>query len=183
MSKKVLVLTSSPRKNGNTSKMADAFICGAEQAGHKVFRFDAAFHNIKGCIACDTCWSTGEACSIADDFNKLAALMESCDVLLISVPLYWFGFPAQIKGAIDKLYAYGGSGGLRPLAIKESYLFVCGGDSDKDEYRPILISYEGMTSFLGWKDRGVIQTGGLDAEGAIEKSGILEKAEEMGRSI
>ena len=183
MGKKVLVLTSSPRKNGNTSKMADAFTRGAEQAGHEVFRFDAAFHNIGGCTACDTCWSTGEACSISKDFNKLAVLLESCDVLLISVPLYWLGFPAQVKGAIDKMYAYGGSGGLRPLAVKESYLFVCGGDTDKEEYKPILATYEGIAGFLSWKDRGILQTGGLDEQGAIEKSGLLEKAEEMGQSI
>ncbi len=183
MSKKILVMTSSPRKNGNTAKMAAAFMQGAEQAGHEVFRFDAAFHRINGCTACDACWSTGKACVMDDDFNALAELLESCEVLLIATPLYWLGFPAQVKAAIDKLYAYGGSGGLRPLAIRESYLFVCGGDAGKEEYQPILQSYRTSAAFLGWKDRGVIQTGGLDEAGALEQSGVLEQAEEMGRNV
>lgn len=183
MSKKVLILTSSPRKNSNTTRMAEAFAKGAKQAGHQIFYFDAASSNIKGCNACDACWSKGEACVMNDDFNKLAALLENCDVLLLACPLYWLGFPAQLKGAIDKLYAYGGTGGLRPLAIKESYFFVCGGDADKEEYQPIILSYQASAAFLGWKDRGILQTGGIDSPGALEASGILKQAEEMGENV
>ena len=183
MSKKVLVLTASPRKNGNTEKMADAFIRGAEHAGHSVTKFEAAFKKIGGCIACNKCWSTGTACSVKDDFQELEPLLESCEVLLISAPLYWLSFPAQIKGAIDRLYAYGGSGGPRPLAIKEGYMFSWGGDDDKEEYKPIMSIFDVMINYIGGKNKGVIQTGGMDKEGAIEMSGILEQSEEMGRSI
>lgn len=179
--KKILVLTSSPRKVSNTKKMAEAFAKGAEAAGHEAVWFDAAKHNLTGCNACDACWSKGEACVMPDDFNKLAKLLETSDALLISTPLYWLGFPAQAKAAIDKLYAYGGTGGLRPLGIKESWLFVCGGDAGKEEYQPIIQSYQTSAAFLGWKDRGVLQIGGVDAEGALEASGILEQAEKMGR--
>ncbi|MDO5562249.1 MAG: flavodoxin family protein [Synergistaceae bacterium] len=183
MSKKILVLTSSPRKNSNTTKMARAFAQSAETAGNEVIWFDAAKRKINGCDACDGCWSNGRACVQNDDFNELAALLESCDVLLIATPLYWLGFPAQVKAAIDKLYAYGGEGGLRPLAVKESYLFVCGGDVDKEEYKPILQTYETSAEFLGWKNRGVIQIGGVDAEGALEASCVLERASELGKAV
>lgn len=183
MGKKALVLTASPRKSKNTDQMADAFIRGARQAGHDVTKFETAFKKIGGCIACDTCWSTGAACTVKDDFAELEPLLESCEVLLISSPLYWFSFPAQIKGAIDRLYAYGGTGGPRPLAIKESCLFIVGGDDDEAEYKPVLGTYAGIVNFLGWQDRGVIRAGGLDPEGALERSGVLEKAEEMGRNI
>jgi len=183
MSKKILVLTASPRKNGNTFKLAEAFIRGAESAGNEVMRFDTAFMNIGGCNACNTCWSTGPACTVRDDFAQLEPALESCDVLLISTPLFWFSFPQQIKGAIDRLYAYGGTGGPRPLTIKESYFFVCGGDSDEEEYQPVLATYRNIAGYLGWTDKGIIRTGGLNADGDVEKSGLLEKAEEMGRNV
>lgn len=184
MGKKILILTSSPRKISNTKKMAESFAKGAKSAGHEIFYFDAAKNHIKGCNACNNCWKNGKACAVDDEFNKLAELLESCEVILISTPLYWIGFPAQVKAAIDKLYAYGGSGGLRPLAIKESYLFVCGElAGDNEEYQPIIKSYEISADFLGWKNRGMIITGGHDGKIKIEETNILQQAEQLGREL
>ncbi len=35
MGKRILVLTGSPRKQGNTDRLADEFIWGAQEAGHE----------------------------------------------------------------------------------------------------------------------------------------------------
>lgn len=69
------------------------------------------------------------------------------------------------------------------MTIKESYFFVCGGDSDEEEYQPVLATYRNIAGYLGWTDKGIIRTGGLNADGDVEKSGLLEKAEEMGRNV
>ena len=45
---KIVVITGSPRKNGNSFAMTEAFIHEAEQRGHSVRRFDAAFLKIGG---------------------------------------------------------------------------------------------------------------------------------------
>ena len=37
---KIVVLTGSPRRNGNSAYLAEQFIKGAEEQGHEVFRFD-----------------------------------------------------------------------------------------------------------------------------------------------
>lgn len=63
MGKKVVVITGSPRLNGNSFAMTEAFIKEAEKKGHTVTRFDAAFKKIGGCRACETCFSTGKACT------------------------------------------------------------------------------------------------------------------------
>lgn len=52
MSNKIVVITGSPRKNGNSFAMTDAFIKTAESKGHTVTRFDAAVMNLGGCHAC-----------------------------------------------------------------------------------------------------------------------------------
>ena len=57
MSKNILVLTGSPRKNGNSDQLADAFIAGAQRAGHTTVKYTTADKNIKGCIDCKTCFS------------------------------------------------------------------------------------------------------------------------------
>lgn len=167
MSRKVLVITVSPRPESITRKMAEAFAEGAREAGHEVTIFDAGHKKMQGCNACNMCWSKGNACVVNDDFTELSQLLEQNDTLLISTPLYWVGFPAQIKSAIDRLYAYGGTGGLRPLGIKQSCMFVCGEAPDEKFYEPIIQSYKLSTAHLGITDRGIIQTCASQAEGTL----------------
>ncbi len=185
MSKKILILTSSPRPVSSTKKMAEAFEKGAKAAGHEVVWFDAAKKNLQGCRGCNGCWSKGEACCQKDDFNELAKLLETCDMLLIATPLYWFSFPAQIKAAIDKLYAYGGAGGLRPLAFKEVGLFVAGELEDEWEYKPLIDTYKYTFRYLNQTDpiidRGILRVYGLHEEDRLQEA--LRKAEEYGRAI
>lgn len=64
MSRKIVVITGSPRKNGNSFAMTDAFIKAAEEKGHSVTRFDADMMNLGGCHACETCYKTGKACPL-----------------------------------------------------------------------------------------------------------------------
>ncbi len=185
MRKKILILTSSPRPVSSTKKMAEAFEKAVKENDHEVVWFDAANKNLQGCRGCNGCWSKGEACCQNDDFNELAKLLETCDMLMIVTPLYWFNFPAQIKAAIDKLYAYGGAGGLRPLSFKEVGLFVAGELEDEWEYKPLLDTYKYVFQFLNpenpLKDHGVLRVYGLGDEARMADA--LKKAEEYGRAI
>ena len=58
---KIVVLTGSPRRNGNTNYLAGQFIKGAEDAGHEVYRFDCAQHKVSPCIACNS-WHERTMC-------------------------------------------------------------------------------------------------------------------------
>ena len=102
MAKNILVLTGSPRNGGNTDQLADAFIAGAQWAGHTVTKYATADKNIKGCMDCKACFANGGVCVIPDDFPTLAPLMEQADMVVFATPLYWFSFPAQLKAAIDR---------------------------------------------------------------------------------
>ena len=67
---KIIVLTGSPRKNGNSAYLAEQFIKGAEEKGHEVFRFDCAFKQVEPCRACNRCGMDGP-CIFNDDFQEL----------------------------------------------------------------------------------------------------------------
>ena len=82
MSKKIVVITGSPRKNGNSFAMTDAFIKAAEEKGHTVTRFNAAMMKLGGCHACETCYSTGKACTFDDDFNTIASAVLEADAIV-----------------------------------------------------------------------------------------------------
>ncbi|MDL2236878.1 flavodoxin family protein [Christensenellaceae bacterium OttesenSCG-928-K19] len=183
MGKRILVLTASPRRGGNSDALAEAFTHGAKEAGHGVFRFDTADMNLHGCRACNKCWSTGNACVQKDSFGELEPYFENCDAIVFASPVYWYAFPAQIKNVIDRFYAYGGKGGLRPMTIKESVLLFCSEGTGDAEYAPILKVYEGIIGFLGWKNSGILTVNGVNAPGDIKKTNALQKANQMGKLL
>ncbi|GAB6154441.1 flavodoxin family protein [Desulfosporosinus burensis] len=180
--KNILVLTGSPRRNGNSDRMADAFIKGAISVGHEVIKFETTKQEISGCKACKTCWSKGKPCSFQDDFDELAPLLEAADIIVFSTPLYWFSFPAQIKAAIDKMYAYVGKSCKRPLKIKESFLMVCGADEGMKIFDGIIATYREIAHYMKWEDKGVLAVPKVNEKGDIKATDALMKAEEYGKS-
>ena len=125
---KIVVITGSPRKNGNSFAMTDAFIQEAEKRGHTIRRFDAAFLKIGGCHACMTCYKTGKACSFDDDFNDIAPAILEADAVVFTMPVYWYSIPAQIKGAIDRLFSLVVGG--KEVAGKKWALIACCEEED-----------------------------------------------------
>ena len=180
MIKNILVITGSPRKKGNSTLLAEAFIKGAKAKGHEVTTFDAAAKNIKGCKACGSCWSKGRACVFTDGFTELEPLLEQADAVVFATPLYWFSFSAQIKAAIDKMNAYDSEKVLRPLKVKEAALLVCGAGEDERIFDGIIATYKSMLKYLGWRDNGIITVTGVQEKGDILKTEALASAEKSG---
>lgn len=181
--KNILVLTGSARRNGNSDRMADAFIKGVLSVGHEVTKFETARRKIGGCKACKTCWSKGKPCSFQDDFDELAPLLEEADVIVFCTPLYWFSFSTQIKAAIDRMYAYVGKSCKRPLKIKESLLLVCGADEGVEVFDGIRATYREIAHYMKWEDKGVLAVQKVNEKGAIEATDALIKAEALGLAM
>ncbi|NDW12640.1 flavodoxin family protein [Bacteroides sp. 214] len=181
--KRILVITGSPRKNGNSDLLAEAFIEGALQAGHIVDRFDSGRKKVKGCIACDKCFTRGTACAVKDDFEEVAPLIAQADTLVFSSPLYYFSFPAQIKSVIDRLYSFISS--PEPLKIKETVLLACGGTSDLTDFEGMTKTYEKIVSYLTSEDRGQLLVPEVYDKGEINAKGqdYLKSAKELGLAI
>ncbi len=183
MKKNILILTGSPRKNGNSEMLADAFMKGALEKGHSVSKFETAFKKVNGCIACDTCWSQGTACSFRDGFTELEPLLEAADVIVFATPLYWSSMTAQLKAAVDKFYAYAVEACKRPLKIRESVFLVCGECEGMQIFDGVIEIYKGIADYMKWENRGIIAVPEVHAKGDIQKTDALERAEELGRSI
>ncbi len=179
--KKILVLTGSPRRGGNSALCADAFIDSARSAGHQVTRFDAGLKRINGCIACQRCYSKGVPCVFADDFNELAPRVEEAEMLVWVTPLYWFSFPAQLKAAIDKMYSF--YIGKRDVKIKETMLIVCGETDDRSDFDGILRSYELIGRYLKWENKGTLLITHVNESGDILKTDALEKVRQLARGL
>ena len=181
MKKNILILTGSPRKDGNSELLADAFRAELEANGHVVTKYSAGKKKIQGCTACQKCYSKGDACVFNDDFNELAPLVENADMLVLATPLYWFSFPAQIKAAIDKMYA--SYVAKREVKIKETALLVCAETDDRTDFDGIVRSYELICNYLKWENRGILLVSDVDKAGDILKTNALQDARAMAGEI
>ena len=101
MSKRILVLSTSPRIGGNSETLADVFIKGAEEAGHetkKICLYDKKIEFCKGCLGCQT---TGK-CILRDDAERIIAQMKAMDVLVFATPIYFYEMSGQMKTLLDR---------------------------------------------------------------------------------
>ena len=181
MSKKIVVITGSPRKNGNSFVMTDAFIKAAEEKGHTVTRFDAALKKVGGCRACETCYSTGKACTFDDDFNTIAPAILEADVIVFTMPVYWYSIPAQIKGVIDRIFSFVVSG--KDISGKECALITCCEEEDMSVMDGVRIPMERMCALNKWKMVGEVLIPGVLNVGDIDKTDGCKKAAALADEI
>ena len=86
---KILVLNGSPRSNGNTAKMIDAFRESAEKNSHQVVCFNVCKMNIKGCLACEYCHGKGQGtCVQKDDMQEIYKELKDTQMLVLAGPIY-----------------------------------------------------------------------------------------------
>ncbi|MCX4313547.1 MAG: flavodoxin family protein [Clostridia bacterium] len=174
MKKNIVVITGSPRKNGNSFAMTDAFIKAAQAKGHNVERFDAAFMKIGGCHACETCFKTGKACSFDDDFNLIAPAIEKADVVVFTMPVYWYSIPAQIKGVIDRIFSLVVGG--KDVSGKECALITCCEEDDISVMDGVRVPIERSAALLKWKMVGEVLIPSVLNVGDIDKTDGVRKA-------
>lgn len=162
---KITVITGSPRKNGNTFAMVDAFIKAAEAKGHEIVRFDAAMMKIGGCHACMTCFKTGKACSFDDDFNTIAPHILDADAIVYAMPVYWYSIPAQIKGVIDRVFSF--CVAEKPIYGKKMGLICCCEEHDMSVMDGVRLPLERTAALLKWEIVGEVLIPGVFNEGDI----------------
>lgn len=179
--KNILVLTGSPRREGNSDMLAEAFIKGAKSQGHSVVKFEAAFKKFVPCIACNRCWTTGTGCVVPDAFAELEPLLADADMLVFVTPVQWFAMSVSIKLAFDKLYAYVRYD-HRPLRITKAMLLACGAEG-QDTFRGVLQTYKLMLDYLKWEDAGTLTVPNVWLKGDILKTRGLLYAERLGARI
>ena len=175
MSKKIVVLTGSPRRNGNSFAMTEAFIKSAEKKGHSITRIDASFIKVGGCNGCAKCYThEGKACVIEDDFNKIAPDILEADAVVFTTPLYWYTFPAQLKAVIDKTFAFFVA--QKDIAGKQCALIACCEEEDASMMDGLRFSYEHTIALNKWSSVGEVFITGVLNPGDIEKTDGLNKA-------
>jgi multimeric flavodoxin WrbA len=108
MSKKILVLSGSPKKNGNTALLVSWFSEGAKSKGADVEIVQTALLKYKsnGCTSCRTCQKIEKyECVIDDEARPVLTKMAKVDVIVMATPLYFYGPSAQLKLVFDRMFS------------------------------------------------------------------------------
>lgn len=174
--KKVLILSGSPRKNGNSDILCDEFARGALEAGHEVEKIRIAEKNIGFCRACYACRGTG-VCAIKDDMAEILQKMIDSDVLVLASPVYFYSIDAQLKALIDRTVA-------RWLEVKnkEFYYIVTAADEELASAKTTLACLRGYADCVeGAKEMGVIYGMGTYEKGEVKDQAAMRDAYEMGK--
>lgn len=176
---KILVLTGSPRRNGNTDLMVEAFIEGMVENNNDVVRIDTARSKINGCLNCGYCGLHNGECVLKDGMNDIYSQIQEADMVVFATPLYYYGFSSQLKAVIDRFHAKSSIGGIKPL---KSALLSVGAD-DLQAFYPLVETYKAIVNYLKWEDLGILTLAGIEEKNAIKETDGLAKAKAFGNKI
>ena len=141
MSKKILILAGSPRKHGNSDHLADAFINGAEKAGHDVEKVYIKDLKISGCLGCMACQKNGGKCVQKDDMSSIYEKVMAADVLVLAFPVYFYSWNSQLKAVLDRFCAI-----EKLLTNTTFYILVSCAAPSMEFEQPVLDSFRNYLS-------------------------------------
>lgn len=176
---KIVVLQGSPHKNGSSNLLADAFIRGAAEAGHRVTVLDAAHMEVHPCLGCGHCGMDG-ACVHQDDNGIIRDALLSADMVVFVTPIYYFGMSAQLKAVIDRFYSYTirlSGRGLKAVLITAAW------DDNEDVMPYTAEHYQKLCRYMHFENCGMILGTGCGTPEMTRASAHRKAAYELGKSI
>ncbi|MBR1907396.1 flavodoxin family protein [bacterium] len=180
MSKKVLIISSSPRKGGNSDVLCDEFLKGAVDAGHnaeKIFLKDKKLNFCTGCGFCQT--NDYTKCSQPDDGNDLMDKLEQADVVVFSTPIYFYAIAGQMKTFIDRICSR-----YTHIQNKEFYYIMTAADNSQSTIQFALGEFKGLMACLeNPVEKGYLFAGGVWKKGEINETPYLQQAYELGKNV
>jgi multimeric flavodoxin WrbA len=180
---KVLGIVAGPRKKGNTARLVEEVISGAESAGHETHIFYMSEMKVNPLDVDEKGYLYP-----GDDFNKLMPHLESMDALVLGSPIYYDQVSSRAKLFIDRLYYYSGSHGdefrkLFPDNVKFVSVVTCGWDNP-NVYGDVVEWLHGrMTHYWKMKIHGALKAYGTGSEPVRNNSKLLGKARALGLSL
>lgn len=189
MSKHILVISGSPKKNGNTALLIKWLAQGIQsvQSSVEIIRAADLKHKVVGCNSCRACQKTETyRCVIKDEVSDCVARFLEADVIVMASPLYFYGVSSQLKAVMDRmfsLYKWNNEANTMQTPLKgKTFVFLGSGYEDVgfDVFeKPFQLTAE----YTGMKyDSLVVKNAGVSGN-IIKQPGVEKKAFEFGKKI
>lgn len=170
----ILILNGSPRPNGSTAAMVQAFAEGACEAGHEVTVIPVGRQKIAGCLGCEYCHTKGDGqCVQKDEEEAVYKAIEHAEMLVLASPIYYYTLSAQLQAALHRTYAI-----KIPKNVCQTALLLSSGSPGV--YEPAIMQYRlSVVEYYKVKDCGVMMVN--EEDNPVEKN--LDALRAFGRSI
>lgn len=175
----IVILNGSPRTDGNTKLLIDAFVEGASQHNHTEI-INVNDYQIHPCMACNCCFQDEQhRCCQSDGMDAIYQKLADADVLMIASPMYFYSISAQLKSIIDRLH--------NPIRdsfhIKEVGLLLVAASSKPAVFEPTKLQHQLLLDFFHLENAGGIFVNSVKAPGDIRSTNALQQARIFGASF
>lgn len=178
--KKVLLISSSPRRGGNSDLLCDQFAKGARDAGNDVEKIFLADKTIAYCTGCGACENGEKPCVQKDDEEEILQKMIAADVIVLATPVYFYTMSAQLKTMIDRSCPH-----YREITGKDFYFILTAWDPEKANMARTVEALRGFTAgcLEDAREKGILYGVNAAAKGEIRSRPAYQDAYRMGNAI
>jgi multimeric flavodoxin WrbA len=179
LSRKVLVLSASPRRGGNSDLLCDQFMLGARQAGHSADKIFLKDKKINYCTGCGTCLNGKKPCPQKDDMAEVLKRMVAADVIALATPVYFYTMNGQMKTLIDRTCSR-----YAEISDKQFVFIVAAADDSRPAMERTLEGFRAFLSCLNEpKEIGVVYGVGAWSPGDIQGKPAMQEAFALGAAL
>jgi len=187
---RVLALTGSPRKGGNTETLVAAVMRGVARAGAVGEIVRLSDLSIGPCVGCGGCQESGR-CVIDDDMQGLYDKILAAQVIILASPIYFYGLTAQTKLFVDRVQALWSRKQLllatrqwHPDPEKKGYLVSVAATQGEKVFVGAQLTARYAFDAMGFSYGGDFLVRGVDHRGQLNQMvDTLAEAEAFGQKI
>jgi len=173
----VLAFSASPRPNGNSAALLDAFADGLRESGGSLEVINAQHCRIRPCRGCLRCNLIGRCALRNDGWPAMSSKILDADVLVFAAPIYFHHVPAPLKIILDRFRSFIHVRITEQGLVytpwhawnKHFVLLLAMGSPSAEDGRPVVELFEYITGVLGPANRlSAVQATGLAVAGQIK---------------
>ncbi|MBP1628634.1 MAG: NADPH-dependent reductase [Holophagaceae bacterium] len=185
----ILMLLGSPRSQGNSAAIAAHFAKTATALGAEVRTVELNGLSYRGCQACYACKTKADRCVLQDDLSPVLAAVEAADVLVLATPIYFGDVTAQLKGFLDRSYAFLAptylTGGPKNRLNDKKLIFIqTQGNPDPSFFGGVFPRINHFMEWMGFTDGQLIRACGLGPQRGQEiPTQVLAEVETAARGL
>jgi multimeric flavodoxin WrbA len=177
MSKNILLISASPRQQGNSDILCDEFLRGATDAGHQGEKIRLADRDINYCTGCCSCIGGSGVCVQQDDMAEIHKKLLAADVLVLAAPVYFRSFNGHMKTFIDRVCP------IYSMIRNKDVYFIISAAGGKLPVDSTVESFRVFTDCLsGIREKGIISSTGIWDEGGVRDTSVMQQAYTAGRN-